>query len=136
MSTKHKPEGQGKKGGGAVSPEVGNTLQVLTASRLHKMLPALVLVYAAVSLKNFTFETDDNSMLAGLACATCLICMLAWVLQRHNRFTPRFVHPFAAFVGLLILAQSLLSFYLTSDVTQVAITVLVLLGGGVTLLSL
>jgi len=136
MGSEHKPGAPQKKDEGAVLLEVGNTLQVMAGARLHRLLPGLVLVYAALSLKALASYTDESAIFAWLACSTCAICGVAWILGRHKRLAPRFVHPLAAFVGLLILAQSLLNFYLTSDFTQVAIAVLVLLGGAATLLSL
>src|SRR5258708_7362961 len=114
--------------------EVRRALDIRVGARIQKVLPALFMVYLALSMGSF-LTTGTATTIGWSAYATALVSMIAWMFLRRERIAPNRVQLITCVIGALILIHSLTEFYLTSDLTFVVVIMLVLIGSARALLS-
>src|SRR5579864_983411 len=96
--------------------EVQRALDIRAATRTQKVLPALVLVYLAVSAAIFILASDQSVEIPGWsAYLTGAASLVSWMLLRREHVEANRVHVITAVVGTLILIQGLAEFYATSN---------------------
>jgi diguanylate cyclase (GGDEF)-like protein/PAS domain S-box-containing protein len=123
-------------GTGHCEAEVRRELDIWVAARLERVLPALAAIYVAISVVRFILERHQGIAIVNwLAFTTGLASLAVWRLLRRGRIPSELVPLSALLIGSLILVCSLAEFYRTSDTIQVAIILLVLIGGGTLVLA-
>jgi PAS domain S-box-containing protein len=115
--------------------EVRRALNIRVGARIRKVLPALFVVYLALSIGSFLTTGAATTIPGWSAYATASVSMIAWMFLRRERIAPNRVQLVTCVIGALILIHSLTEFYLTSDLTFVVVIMLVLIGSARALLS-
>lgn len=116
--------------------EVQRALNIRVGANLQKVLPAIVVLYLALSIASFVLTTGDGAALPGwLGYLTGAASLVSWMLLRHGQVAPNRVHIITSAVGALIVTHSLAGFYVASNPAFVVVILLALIGGACTLLS-
>lgn len=106
------------------------------SARLQQTLPAIAAVYLMIAAARLFLRTGSGN--AGLDWLTYVIgaaILAEWKLLRRGYIPVERVHLGALVLGGLILLRSLVTFAITSDLTEIFFVLAFMLGGAVTLLA-
>ncbi len=116
--------------------EVQLALDNQVSVRLQQTLPAIATVYLLIAaVRLFLRSGYGNSGLDWLTYVIGAAILVEWKLLRRGYIAAERVHLGALVLGGLILLRSLVTFAITSDITEVFFVLAFLLGGAVTLLA-
>ncbi len=119
-----------------LSEDVSPALNQIVLNNIRPVAWGLSVLYLIFGVSHLYLLPDEiKGLMAGVAFGTAVLLLIIGPLPRHFSWSPRYAHPLAALIALLVLVNSFLHLYLVPEPRHTTNVALLIIGIGVFFLS-